>query len=136
MVRPWEDPDDGGRRRGADRGLSPDQQEMVRQRVAGDVLAHDPGKVGHGLRRWAEQRRTPAPDWRRVLAAELRRGTSMTTGAVDYTYGRPSRPAVGGPEVLLPALRKPVANIAVVCDTSASVGDDLLGAPSPPSRGS
>ena len=127
VVRPWEDPDDGGDAAARDRGLSPDQQEMVRQRVAGDVLAHDPGTVGHGLRRWAEQRRTPAPDWRRVLAAELRRATSMTTGAVDYTYGRPSRRAAVSPQVLLPALRKPVANIAVVCDTSASVGDDLLG---------
>jgi predicted metal-dependent peptidase len=140
VARPWEDrdrdadrhdgdpdQDDRDDRDDRDRGLTPEQQEMVRQKVAADVLSHDPGTVGRGLRRWAEQRRTPAPDWRRVLAAELRRATAVTTGAVDYTYGRPSRRAAVSPQVLLPALRRPVANIAVVCDTSASVSEHLLG---------
>ena len=81
-----------------------------------------------GLLRWAEQTLQPAVDWRRVLAAELRRAVADTAGAVDYSYRRPSRRApVAGP-VVLPALRRPVPEVAVVCDTSGSMTEDLLAA--------
>ena len=71
---------------------------------------------------------SPRWDWRRVLAAELRRAVADTAGAVDYSYRRPSRRAsVAGP-VVLPALRRPVPEVAVVCDTSGSMTEDLLAA--------
>jgi len=84
--------------------------------------------VPAGLLRWASQLLEPAVDWRKALAAELRRAVADTAGAVDYSYRRPSRRATAGGDVVLPALRRPVPEVAVVCDTSGSMSDDLLAA--------
>ena len=120
---------DGMPRAGQDDGGLPRwQAELLRRQVALDVIAHDkqPGTVPAGLLRWAEEVLTPKVDWRAVLAAELRRAVAEVSGAVDYSYRRPSRrSAVAGP-VVLPALRRPVPEVAVVCDTSGSMTDDLL----------
>ena len=111
-----------------DGGLPRWQAELLRRQIAMDIIAHDkqPGTVPAGLLRWAEEVLTPKVDWRAVLAAELRRAVAEVSGAVDYSYRRPSRrSAVAGP-VVLPALRRPVPEVAVVCDTSGSMTDDLL----------
>ena len=92
------------------------------------MIAHgkQPGTVSAGLLRWAEEVLSPKVNWRAVLAAELRRAIAEVSGAVDYSYRRPSRrSAVAGP-VVLPALRRPVPEVAVVCDTSGSMTEDLL----------
>jgi predicted metal-dependent peptidase len=110
--------------------LSPWQARLLCRQVAQDCVRHarEAGTVPAGLLRWAEQTLQPAVDWRRVLAAELRRAVADTAGAVDYSYRRPSRRAsVAGP-VVLPALRRPVPEVAVVCDTSGSMTEDLLAA--------
>jgi VWA-like protein DUF2201/putative metallopeptidase-like protein len=102
--------------------------DLLRRQVAQEVIAHgkQAGIVPAGLLRWAEEVLTPTVDWRAVLAAELRRAVAEVSGAVDYSYRRPSRrSAVAGP-VVLPALRRPVPEVAVVCDTSGSMTDDLL----------
>ena len=65
-------------------------------------------------------------DWRRLLAAELRRAIADRAGAADYSYRRPSRRAAVTGDVVLPALRRPVPEVAVVCDTSGSMTDELL----------
>ena len=100
----------------------------AREQLARDVIAHgkQPGTVSAGLLRWAEEVLSPKVNWRAVLAAELRRAIAEVSGAVDYSYRRPSRrSAVAGP-VVLPALRRPVPEVAVVCDTSGSMTEDLL----------
>jgi predicted metal-dependent peptidase len=84
--------------------------------------------VPAGLLRWAQDVLEPVVDWRRVLAAELRRAVADTSGAVDYSYRRPSRRASVAGDVVLPALRRPVPEVAVVCDTSGSMTEDLLAA--------
>ena len=122
LGRPW---DQAGQP-----GLSPWQAQLLCRQVAQDCVRHarEPGTVPGGLLRWAEQLLRPAVDWRRLLAAELRRAVADTAGAVDYSYRRPSRRAsVAGP-VVLPALRRPVPEVAVVCDTSGSMTEDLLAA--------
>jgi predicted metal-dependent peptidase len=109
-------------------GLPGWQADLLRRQVALDVAAHGklPGTVPAGLLRWAEEVLSPKVNWRVLLAAELRRAVAEVAGAVDYSYRRPSRrSAVAGP-VVLPALRRPVPEVAVVCDTSGSMTADLL----------
>jgi predicted metal-dependent peptidase len=117
-----------GQGRRVEGGLPRWQADLLRRQVAQDVIAHgkQPGTVPAGLLRWAEEVLSPKVNWRAVLAAELRRAVAEVSGAVDYSYRRPSRrSAVAGP-VVLPALRRPVPEVAVVCDTSGSMTEDLL----------
>ena len=118
--RPW---DSGGAP-----GLPPWQARLLARQVAQDCLRHgrEAGNVPAGLLRWASDLLEPAVDWRKALAAELRRAVADAAGAVDYSYRRPSRRASVAGDVVLPALRRPVPDIAVVCDTSGSMSDDLL----------
>jgi len=111
-------------------GLPAWQADLLRRQVAQDVIAHAKvaGTVPGGLLRWAEQILNPKVNWRKVLAAELRRAVAEVSGAVDYSYRRPSRRAAVAGNVVLPALRRPVPEVAVVCDTSGSMTEDLLAA--------
>ncbi len=110
--------------------LPPWQARLLCRQVAQDCIrqAREAGTVPAGLLRWAGQLLEPAVDWRKALAAELRRAVADTAGAVDYSYRRPSRRAAVTGSVVLPALRRPVPEVAVVCDTSGSMTDDLLAA--------
>ncbi len=109
-------------------GLAGWQADLLRRQVAQDVIAHGQraGTVPAGLLRWAEEILHPKVDWRRLLAAELRRAVARVAGAVDYSYRRPSRRSAVAGDVVLPALRRPVPEVAVVCDTSGSMTEDLL----------
>ncbi len=106
-------------------GVGAEDQELVRREVAARVAEAD--DAPDGLRRWADERLHPTVDWRSELAACLRRALSVTAGAVDYSYRRPSRRAPSVDGVVLPSLARPTPEVAVVCDTSASVTDDELG---------
>jgi len=109
--------------------LPPWQAGLLQRLVAQQVLAgKEAGDVPAGLLRWADDLLAPKVDWRRALAAELRKAVADTAGAVDYSYRRPSRRAAAVGNVVLPALRRPVPEVAVVCDTSGSMSDDLLAA--------
>jgi predicted metal-dependent peptidase len=121
QERPW---DDGGG------GLDPWQAELLERQVARDIIQHarEAGTVPAGLVRWAAELLSPKVNWRRLLSAELRRAVADVAGAADYSYRRPSRRAAATPGVVLPALRRPVPEVAVVCDTSGSMTDDLLAA--------
>jgi predicted metal-dependent peptidase len=109
-------------------GLPRWQAELLRRQIAQEVLNHSKlaGNMPAGLLRWAEELLTPKVDWRRLLAALLRRAVSEVAGAVDYSYRRPSRRSSVAGGVVLPALRRPVPEVAVVCDTSGSMTDELL----------
>jgi predicted metal-dependent peptidase len=119
-----------GCRRPGDRpgGLDGWRADLLRRQVAQDVIRHgqQPGAVPAGLLRWAEAALSPRVNWRALLAAELRRAVADVAGAVDYSYRRPSRRAAAVGNVILPALRRPVPEVAVVCDTSGSMTEDLL----------
>ena len=110
-------------------GLEPWLADLLLRQVAQEIIRHDKeiGNVPAGLLRWAEQELTPQVDWRRLLSAELRRALADVAGAVDYSYRRPSRRAAVVSGVVLPALRRPVPELAVVCDTSGSMSGELLG---------
>ena len=120
---------DGVPRPGQQPGGLPDwQADLLRRQVAQDVISHAKlaGDVPAGMLRWAEAVLSPRVNWRKVLAAELRRAVFEVSGAVDYSYRRPSRRSAVAGNVVLPALRRPVPEVAVVCDTSGSMTDDLL----------
>jgi predicted metal-dependent peptidase len=109
-------------------GLDAYARGLLRCRVAVEICRQgkQPGTVPAGLLRWAEATLGARVDWRRLLAAELRAAIADVAGLVDYTYRRPSRRASVAGSVVLPALRRPVPEVAVVCDTSGSMSEDLL----------
>ena len=110
-------------------GLPPGERHLTRAQVASDVLRYcreGTGRLSKSWRRWAEDLLEPKVDWRRVLAAEIRKGVGTVAGRVDYTYRRPSRRAQASPQVVLPALERPVPEVVVLCDTSGSMGEDQL----------
>jgi predicted metal-dependent peptidase len=119
---------DGGEQPGGgDPSMTGDQAELVRLGVAAEIqrtAAQEPGTVPQGWLRWAESVRPSRVDWRKVLAAEIRRAVAFTSGMVDYSYRRPSRRSVPG--VIMPTLQRPIPDVAVVVDTSGSMHDGLL----------
>ena len=105
-----------------------DQQAMVRDKAAQDVIAHarDRGSVPAGLLRWAEGLLRPKVGWREALASRLRRDLAMVAGRRDYTYTRPSRRQeamrMAGSQAILPAMRQPAPpRVACILDTSGSI---------------
>lgn len=119
-ARPYEQPSDGGG------GVTRNGAYLLQCQTASEVLRQagkEPGLVPLGLMRWAQNLLQPQVDWRHLLAAEIREGVSNVSGMVDYSYARPSRRQSISPDVVLPSLRKPIPHVAVVCDTSGSMGE-------------
>jgi predicted metal-dependent peptidase len=121
---------DGCERRGDGRGqIDFRQAELLRLGVAAEIQrCHDrePGSIPGGWLRWAESVLPSRIDWRRVLAAEIRSAVAAVTGKVDYSYRRPSRRAHLNRKVVLPTLRRPIPDVAIICDTSGSMHERLL----------
>ena len=109
--------------------MPPGERNLIRCQVASEVLRwsrEGTGRLPASWRRWAEDLLEPKVDWRKVLAAEIRKGLSTVSGRVDYTYRRPSRRASVSPHVVLPALERPLPEGGVLCDTSWSMGVEQL----------
>jgi predicted metal-dependent peptidase len=119
-ARPW----DCGRP-----GLSGIGQKLVARDVAHRVREHrrPRGGVPAGWQRWADDLLEPVVSWQRVLSSAVRRGIADVAGRVDFTYRRPSRRASAVPDVVLPSLRQPLPQVAMVLDTSESMSDQMLG---------
>jgi predicted metal-dependent peptidase len=118
----WELGEDGGQ------PLGRYEAAAIRIQVR-DAVRRGRGTVPAGWRRWAEGVEEPAEDWRQLLGAAFRAClAAVSGGAGDYTYRRPGRrtPSLGG-KVVLPSMRRPVPQVAVVVDTSGSVTDRDLG---------
>lgn len=108
--------------------LGPYEAASIRIRVR-DAVNRGRGTAPAGWRRWAESIAEPMEDWRVLLGAAFRACIAAASGgAGDYTYRRPGRrtPSLGG-KVILPSLRRPLPQVAVVVDTSGSVSDRDLG---------
>lgn len=100
--------------------------ETIRNVTAAAIAEHtvkSRGSVPAGLDRWAAKRLAPPQvSWQRVLRATVRRGVCRKAGQVDYTYSRPSRRSGGG-DMAMPSMRSPQPRVAVVLDTSGSMGE-------------
>ena len=120
-AAPWELPANDP----AAPGLGQADASMTRRRVAEAVREYaatrSRGTMPAGWRRWAEQALAgPQVPWRRVLASAVRRAIAHVAGCCDYTYRRPGRRRI--PRIVTPALQRPLVTVAVVVDTSGSMG--------------
>ncbi|MFC7547680.1 VWA-like domain-containing protein [Plantactinospora sp. GCM10030261] len=120
LTREWDLGPDGAH------GLSPQERDAVRFRIARGIVGH-PGDAPGGWRRWAEEAFHPPQPWRELLGAAVRSAASGAGAGDDYRYGRPARRAAGLPGVVLPSLRRRPPRVSVVIDTSGSVSDAELG---------
>ncbi|MDN3354145.1 VWA-like domain-containing protein [Actinomadura sp. DC4] len=109
-------------------GVSTVEAEALRRHTAEAMRAHqrNRGSLPGGWQRWANEILEPTVDWRRVLAGAVREAVAWAAGAVDYTYRRPSRRTAALRGVVLPSLRRPLPAVAIVIDTSGSMGKDDL----------
>lgn len=112
-----------------------DQQDVVRDRVAQDILKQAKekgiGSLPGALLRWAQDLLQPQVNWRVALASAVRSSLATSIGRRDYVFTRPSRRQAAmkqfGFEVVLPAMRKPAPPaIAVVIDSSGSIGNEEI----------
>ncbi len=128
QPEPWEEgpPGEGS----SPHGISRAEAELVRRDVARQIMEHSQsrGNVPGHWTRWADEKLRPRIDWRKELAAAVRHAVADVAGASDYSYRRPSRRQgqVGNGKVVLPSLRQPVPEVAVVVDTSGSMSDSML----------
>lgn len=123
----WEEPapEDGG-----PPGVGDAEARLVRRATAEAVrryiATHGRGSVPGDVARWADDVLAPPKvDWRRELASAIRAGVRTHNGCTDYTYARRSR-RQGAIEHRLPATIAHRPTVAVVIDTSGSIGDAEL----------
>ena len=109
-------------------GLSELGRKLTARDTAGRIRERNRNRddIPAGWRRWAEDVLEPSVNWRRQLAALLRRGIADVAGRVDFSYRRPSRRAPSMPGVILPSLRQPLPAVTMVVDTSGSMSDTML----------
>lgn len=105
-------------------GLSKTESELLKKQVAKDIKQQGRGNTPGSWERWAEEQLTTKVNWRNKLGTLIRNSYTMAAGAKDFTYRRPSRRDYG--DVIMPSAFQPVPNLAVVVDTSGSMGSDQL----------
>lgn len=110
-------------------GISKAEQELIKRQVAKEIesAAKSQGNVPAGLKRWAEATLHPQVKWTKELASVCRRAMIEVMGKVDRTFKRPSRvaSALGG-RIVLPGWKAYIPNVALVQDTSGSMGQSDL----------
>jgi hypothetical protein len=109
-------------------GLSELECRLLGRDVARRIREHHRrrGELPAGWQRWADEILHPVVNWRQVLASAVRRGVADVAGRVDFTYRRPSRRSPVVRDVVLPSLRQPLPQVAMVIDTSGSMSDQML----------
>jgi predicted metal-dependent peptidase len=109
------------------KGVEEGERATLRQEVAQAVLRHvqekGQGSVPAGLVRTCAEMLKPAKvNWRRRLRTVVRHGIAGASGDVDWSMRRPRwRGPIGNPRLVAPKAR-----VAVVADTSGSMGDGDL----------
>ncbi len=122
---PWELPPPSGDLP----GLEEEVLEVVRLEVAKRALeweAKGRGQLPAGFRRWVRQVLEPRVDWRSILRAFLRRSVADLASRHRPTYARRNRRASAYHPVILPGHYGLKPRLAVVVDTSGSMGEREL----------
>lgn len=116
-------------------GRSDGELVRINMRTAEAIREHAAGKgrgtVPTDLLRWAEDMLKPAVvPWRTKLRQVVRYGVAWRAGAVEHRWDGPGRRQAGlgygRGRPVMPRLRAPIPNVAVVIDTSGSMGIDEL----------
>lgn len=110
--------------------LGPCERGRVRASVAHAAQRHFSGRargtMPESLRRWASRELAPPQvPWQEILAGAVRATVARAQGATDFDRRRPSRRCQDD-EFLRPSLRGPRLSVAVVVDTSGSMGQAEL----------
>jgi len=104
-----------------------DQLIEATLRAAAEYAKTRGGQGANMMRRYeAATKNKPLP-WQRILARYIARGRTYDVGRLDYSYARPHRRQSAIPDVVLPTLRQPMLDVAVIVDTSGSISDGELG---------
>ncbi len=131
VAEPWEATFDGddqspgaGKVDAQDTRISPGEARVIRGVVAEAIVRNRGTVPGHALLH-AERELAPARvDWRAELRSVIARTIATVAGAIDYSYARPSRRQSALGNVIMPSLREPVVRVAIIADTSGSMGSD------------
>ena len=110
--------------------LSKAEQDLIKRAVAKDIeqCVKQRGDVPAGLARWADTLLHPQVKWSKELASVVRRSMIEVMGKQDYTYKRPSRKAgCLDRRIITPGMKAFIPNVAIVIDTSGSMGESDLG---------
>jgi predicted metal-dependent peptidase len=115
-------------------GRTPVEQQIMRRQVAEAIkreASKGRGTVPGDWDRWADRQLSPPKvNWRTKLARACRQTVARRVGAVDMGYHKPSRRqgglGFGLGNAVLPAYFAPIPKIAILVDTSGSMGDDEL----------
>lgn len=121
QVRDWENDPDGQR-------ISALDDQVLRRDVAQRVRQAGNTALPDSWRTWAEELLKPSVNWRRSLGHRM--SVAIRTGIgsrIDYSFQRPSRRQSVYAPFITPSLRgDQTARIAIVVDTSGSMGAELL----------
>lgn len=109
-------------------GVGEGRAELVKRKVAEEIQQHarSRGSVPGQWERYAKEILNPKVSWTKELAASLRHAVAHRSGMVDYSFSRPSRRADVFPKIVLPSLRAPLPQVAVIIDTSGSMSQKML----------
>jgi predicted metal-dependent peptidase len=115
----------------AEEGMTDAEVRALARALARDIEIHEQaqaqqgrGNAAGGWGRWAKQALSPAKvSWQQKLRATVRAALRQGAGAADYRFSKPSRRSTVSGGVILPSLYAPLPEVAVVVDTSGSMGD-------------
>ena len=96
-------------------------------RAAAEYAKTRGGQGANMMRRYESAAKNKPLRWQRILARYIARGRTYGVGRIDYSYSRPHRRQSAIPDVVLPSLRQPLLDVAVIVDTSGSIDDGELG---------
>ena len=126
QPRPWELPPDSPDAH----ALSDFDRQSLREEVARRILETQKtrGTLPAGMLRWAEEVLKPRVNWREQLKRIVRGALQEGFGQrIDYSFRRPHRRSAVYAPLIMPALQGEYRpRVAVVVDTSGSIGDREL----------
>jgi predicted metal-dependent peptidase len=116
----WEDGGENGE------GITEGEAELVRRQVA-DSVSKNRGTAPGYMQRWADEfLGPPKVDWKKELFSKISNCIdSWKAGSSDYTFSKRSRRHHGS-NIIFPSMFDTNPKIAVVVDTSGSIGEEDL----------